>query len=122
MAWGTDPPWRDFPHVSGNAVRSMTGEPHDRPPRTDARHRVLKGAAIVFNQGNSVIDCQVRDLSRRGARLKVPSTRDIPDVFDLRIHTESAMLACCVVWRTSTALGIVFRQNGKPQPKAMPTP
>ena len=34
------------------------------------RVRALKGAQIVFNSGNSTLDCVIRNTSEHGARLK----------------------------------------------------
>jgi hypothetical protein len=48
-----------------------------------ARCRVLKGAHITFKGHWAAIDCVVRNLSDRGACLKVESPIGIPDSFDL---------------------------------------
>jgi hypothetical protein len=47
-----------------------------------ARCRVLKGAHITFKGHGAAIDCTVRNLSDRGACLKVESPIGIPDSFD----------------------------------------
>jgi hypothetical protein len=47
-----------------------------------ARCRVLKGAHITFKGHWAAIDCVVRNLSDRGACLKVESPIGIPDSFD----------------------------------------
>jgi len=75
--------------------------------RRAVRHRVLKGAKIFFNSGNSTISCLVRDQSDAGARLKVDSTLGIPDTFMLQIMAEN-LQACRVMWRANRELGVSF--------------
>jgi hypothetical protein len=71
------------------------------------RHRTLKGGRIVFNAGRSTIDCTVRNLSGKGAKLLVSSVVGIPDTFDLLLdgHTRQP---CRVIWRTLKELGVEF--------------
>ena len=54
---------------------------HER--RRDHRNRTLKSGRIVFNDGQSVIDCIVRNLSDSGACLQVNSTAGIRQAFEL---------------------------------------
>jgi hypothetical protein len=75
--------------------------------RSVPRHRVLKGAIIVFNERRSTIDCTVRNLSTMGALLVVTSVVGVPDTFDLQI-SDGAKHSCRVVRRTPTQLGIEF--------------
>lgn len=58
--------------------------------RNITRQRVLKTGAIEF--GGSAIDCTVRNLSKIGAALDVPSPVGIPDKFDLVIPYRCAAL------------------------------
>lgn len=76
--------------------------------RTSPRGRALKGAKIAFNQKASVMDCIVRNLTDKGALLKVPSTVGIPERFDIKLDTERAYRPCKVVWRRDDSLGIEF--------------
>jgi hypothetical protein len=75
------------------------------------RHRTLKGARIVFNAGNSTIDCTVRNLSAGGAKLDVASVVGIPNSFDLLVGEQ--LRACRVAWRSLKQLGVEF-QGGSP--------
>jgi hypothetical protein len=75
--------------------------------RSVPRHRVLKGAIIVFNERRSTIDCTVRNLSTMGALLVVTSVVGVPDSFDLQI-SDGVKHSCRVVRRTPTQLGIEF--------------
>ena len=77
--------------------------------RIDPRSRTLKTGKIVFNGRTSVIDCMVRNLSSSGACLKVTSSLDIPDSFDLTM--ECATRACTVVWKTDNQIGVSFNDQ-----------
>ena len=52
------------------------------------RKRTLKGGRIVFNNGRSVIDCVVRNMTPQGALLTLPSILGVPKTFDLYIDGE----------------------------------
>lgn len=76
--------------------------------RTTLRQRTLKGGRIIFNAGRSTIDCRVRNLSSKGAKLEVISVVGIPNTFDLMIGEERTMQSCRVAWRTLKELGVEF--------------
>jgi PilZ domain len=76
--------------------------------RRSARQRRLNGAKIIFNNNSSVIDCVLRDLSDKGARLRVASPTGIPDMFDLRIDRNGARHPSKVVWRSADSIGVIF--------------
>lgn len=80
-------------------------------PQTDnrqaQRRSTLKGGHIVFNGGRSTIDCTVRNLSAKGAKLQVSSVVGIPATFDLMLQGHSRQ-PCRVVWRTLKELGVSF--------------
>ena len=75
--------------------------------RKAARHRVLKGAHIVFKGHGAAIDCTVRNLSDGGACLKVESPIGIPDTFDL-VLDDASIRPCRVTWRKATQIGVEF--------------
>lgn len=76
--------------------------------RQALRRLTLKGARIAFNGGRSTVDCTVRNLSPRGAKLQLASVVGIPDTFDLLLDGSSRQ-PCRVVWRRLKELGIAFR-------------
>jgi hypothetical protein len=76
--------------------------------RQAARQRVLKAGKILFGRAGS-IDCTVRDLSERGARLNVASPIGIPDVFNLLIGTDPLPRHCRVAWRKAIQIGVEFQ-------------
>lgn len=79
----------------------------DGDGRKQRRHRVLKGARIVFNGGFSTIDCLVRDLSDTGAKIRVESPIGVPDRFEL-VLSDGRTWHCRVRWRDLTEFGAEF--------------
>jgi hypothetical protein len=72
--------------------------------RQSARFRTLKGAKAVFNEGSSVVDCVVRDLSDTGARLKVETSLGFPERFTLVLQADGTCRRCKSTWRTAQEL------------------
>ena len=83
----------------------MTDDGHSKR-RATQRHRVLKGALIVFNDGASTINCTVRNLSETGAHLRVASVVGIPNRFGLQFNDKSPNRNCELVWRKEADLGV----------------
>jgi hypothetical protein len=75
-----------------------------RSPRT----RTLRAGKILFNNRRSVIDCMVRNVSRAGACLVVPSLVGVPPEFDLVISGEAASHACRMIWHAENRIGVEF--------------
>ncbi|HEY4201055.1 MAG TPA: PilZ domain-containing protein [Devosiaceae bacterium] len=75
--------------------------------RKTQRHRTLKGALIVFNDGRSTIECTVRNLSEAGANLRVTSVLGVPDTFVLQMSDKTTR-NCRMIWRTTTEIGAAF--------------
>jgi hypothetical protein len=76
--------------------------------RKSSRRRVLKGGKIVFADGMRVIDCTIRDLSAKGARLIIANTIGVPDTFQLFEKSSGMLYPATVVWRQTDALGVKF--------------
>ncbi|MEQ1768421.1 MAG: PilZ domain-containing protein [Devosia sp.] len=79
----------------------------DTDNRAAQRRPTLKGGKIVFNHSRSTIDCTVRNLSPRGAKLQVASAIGIPDVFDL-VLPNTLRQPCRVAWRKPKEIGVSF--------------
>ena len=75
--------------------------------RSDARRKVIKGANIAFNEGRSVLECRVRDLSAQGARLEFTTQQLLPHVFELHLASGAAW-ACELRWARGTLVGVRF--------------
>lgn len=80
----------------------------DQDKRQSLRKRTLLTGSIHFIDKPSVLDCTVRNLTARGARLKLPSTIGVPDVFDLAIPSLGALHRCHVRWAELHELGVAF--------------
>jgi len=103
----------DASHLGGWAADAILGtenrtmEKATQNRRDAGRHRILKGAHIIFKGHSSTIDCTVRNLSERGACLKVESPVGIPDMFDL-VLDKASVYHCRVTWRKATQIGVNF--------------
>ena len=73
-----------------------------------AGRRVLKAGHIVFNHGQSVIDCTVRRLSDRGANLAVISTAGVPERFKLAIEADEFSKLCAVTRKAGAEIDVAF--------------
>ena len=76
--------------------------------RSERRMRTLKAAKIVFNLGQSVFDCKVRNLSPSGALLEVPSMVGMPLDFQIMMAEGTPRRTCSVRWRTGRLMGVHF--------------
>lgn len=74
--------------------------------RNMPRQRVLKRGTISFGGGG--IDCTVRNLSARGARLDVVSPLGLPLCFELVIEADQFIRSCRRVWTTEHQIGVMF--------------
>ncbi len=75
--------------------------------RTSRRSKVLKKGRIIYNNGHSVVDCLVRNLSEYGAGLDVPEGFTCPPTFHLDIQGGEKR-AAEVVWQANTKVGLRF--------------
>ena len=75
--------------------------------RSAFRFRTLRLAKIYPNSGKA-IECCVRDLSTRGARLEVADPEQVPDNFFLIIQGMSDRFQCHVVWKNGNAIGVEY--------------
>jgi len=67
--------------------------------RAAPRMRTLIAAKISFNNGQSTLDCIIRNLSDTGAKLIVSAAIALPDGFDLLIPQKSVTRRVRTVWR-----------------------
>jgi hypothetical protein len=88
--------------------------------RKHPRMPTYLGAQITTDHKLIAIDCVVRNMSGKGAKLLVPSTTLIPDEFVLHITTRETAYRVRPRWRQLRALGveIVPLENHAPVPIA----
>jgi hypothetical protein len=95
-------------------MKEPTSESREAP-----RMRTLKRANITFNGRQSVITCTIRNLSRKGALLELPSIIGTPREFELSI--DGTYRSVRVIWRSKTQLGVAWIDL-RDQQKALGSP
>jgi two-component system cell cycle response regulator len=90
-------------HAPADAIVVKTDE-----RRVNARKRVFKGGKIVVNEGRLVLDCSVRDLSEAGARLRVATEFDVPELFELRVFGSGEGRSVRMIWQHGKEVGVEF--------------
>lgn len=85
----------------------MTTALQGQDRRINQRSRCLKGARIVFGNGNSTLDCRIRNKSETGLRLVTNETGYVPDTFALVPDDALKSHVCKVTWRSPTEIGAV---------------
>ncbi|WP_093570205.1 PilZ domain-containing protein [Methylobacterium sp. 174MFSha1.1] len=79
--------------------------------RRETRLRTFLKGRIVFNNGNSTMDCLIRDLSASGARLMLSQTATLPDGFDLIIPAKDRTHRATLRWRKADSIGVTFAEE-----------
>jgi len=72
------------------------------------RHRVVKPGLLAYDQGAQTVECLIRDLSERGARIQVANAEELPAELALSFDDGGAPRPCLVRWRKNNAIGIEF--------------
>ena len=76
--------------------------------RRERRGRTYLGGKLSFNQGRSVVDCLVRNVSPSGALVVFPDRTPIPDDPDLHIKHRDQSFRAAVVWRGLDRVGVAL--------------
>ena len=77
--------------------------------RTSPRKPLWYPAKIDCRDGSAIRDCQLRDISVTGARIKIEKLNDLPGEFDLLLaNIGRPHRRCHVVWQTTTEAGVQF--------------
>jgi hypothetical protein len=85
--------------------------------RGAARRRMLKPAKIARIDAKSLIDCQLRDLSETGARLRCSALGAVPNDFYLIFPVEGTRRLAKVAWRRGEEIGVHFVGDKEPIPR-----
>ena len=79
--------------------------------RDSARRRVEYAGSIQRARGRKDL-CVIWDVSDKGARLVVPSAKDVPKTFVLTItRKKQERFYCRVIWRTECQVGVSFLEG-----------
>lgn len=84
-----------------------------RAPRADTNW-----IAIIRTLDGVEIPCNVKDVSKTGARIGVPASCPLPDVFMLKIVGKDIVCRVSLAWRKGNFVGVHIEQFGKIAPKA----
>ena len=79
-----------------------------RERRQETRLRTLKQGRIVLEGLHSTIDCTVRNLSPRGAGLRLMGPMAVPEFFRLRISDSGALRKVRKRWHQNNDVGVEF--------------
>jgi hypothetical protein len=71
-----------------------------------ARHKTFITGRIYFNNRLSSMDCIVRDITDRGARLEASESVALPDAFELHLPNKDEHFFARVEWRKANHLGV----------------
>jgi hypothetical protein len=72
------------------------------------RHRVLKRGKIVVNGIDPVFDCMIRNLSSKGALLRLDDFYAPPEQFELLIVDSGEKRTAALRWRAGNEIGVQF--------------
>ena len=81
------------------------------------RHKTFIKGRIYFNNRLSSVDCIVRDMTERGARLQVPESVAVPDAFEIYLPNKDEQFRAQAQWRKGDQIGVswmpesAFRQK-----------
>src|SRR5438309_3573242 len=76
--------------------------------RRSERLRSLLRARIIFNGGNSTIECLIRNVSADGMRLQLAESLSVPGEFDLEVPHKGRSYRARLVWRGDGMIGVAF--------------
>lgn len=76
--------------------------------RRHVRRRVLRRAKLVYNNGTCTLDCEIRDISDGGCRVRLGSPILLPKFLELHIQGDALERKCEIRWRSTKELGLLF--------------
>ena len=77
--------------------------------RSEERVATSLGAQIVC--GGQVIECTIRDISPRGARLRVPNPQAVPPAFELLFKESGRTRPARLRWKSRAEIGVIFSRE-----------
>jgi len=76
--------------------------------RKTQRFPAFLGVNISCTHKTTVFDCLVKNISDKGALIKIERIWDIPENFRLYIKKYDKSFYCSVQWKTHNRLGVSF--------------
>lgn len=70
------------------------------------RHKTFIKGRIYFNNRLSSMDCIVRDVTEKGARLQLSESVVLPDTFELYLPNKDEHFRAQAQWRKGDQLGV----------------
>lgn len=84
------------------------------PDRREAtRNRLFQRASVVFNGGQSMLGCSVRNLSETGALLRMTDWIALPPTFEIGTPGEAENRRVRQCWRRGDDVGVAFLTLGE---------
>ncbi|GEO99729.1 PilZ domain-containing protein [Methylobacterium haplocladii] len=93
------------------------GVPIAMIPRAEER-RDTNWIAMIHLADGTEIPCTVKDISKSGARLGVPSHCALPESFRFRVLGRDFLCSVKLAWRRGEYVGVAIEQVGKLKPTA----
>lgn len=76
--------------------------------RISERVRTLRTGRIVWDNAQRSINCQVRDMSKTGAKLELADMTVLPETFDLNMPPSKQLRPVQVMRKSGRVLGVMF--------------
>lgn len=77
------------------------------------RHYFRKPAVVISGEGQPPFNVTIVEMSLSDARIEMPATTSLPEVFDLYIPSDEITYPCCFGWRNSLEAGVRFTGPAK---------
>jgi hypothetical protein len=121
--WNSGGPILDAIKVAPGAMDSMpkgivyfavkTALPGEK--RASPRWRTRLRSGIIFDAARPfVVDCQIYECSKTGARLRLSSNIQVPSKLRLFDEVAKKLTGAIVVWRRDREIGICFTPSARP--------
>lgn len=82
--------------------------------RRETRVKSILQAKVVYDNKNASIECQIRNMSRLGAKLIVDRGITFPQEFDLYLPQKGKVVRSRVIWRNQDETGVEFLNDDAP--------
>ena len=92
---------------NGPAQKLAASHSNVRTHRGSDRKRTIGNATLVFDDGQSSMDCVVLDVSESGAKIRPADVKTLPENFEMRSASQTPYV-CKVVRRKANYLGIQY--------------